>query len=43
MPNATYKRKQLIEGSITVSEGESMTIVAGNMAADRQAWHWSSS
>jgi hypothetical protein len=40
---AIYKRKHLIGDLFTVSERESMTIMAGSMAAGRQAWCWSSS
>lgn len=41
MSKATYKIKHFIWGLQTVSLGESVTIMAGNKAADRQAWHWS--
>lgn len=34
---ATYKRRCLIEGLLTVSEGEPMISVVGSMAAGRQA------
>jgi hypothetical protein len=42
MTRATYKTKHLIGGLLTVSEGESMTIMAGTIAAHSQAWCWSS-
>ena len=37
MTKATYKREQLTVGLLTVSEGESMIIMAGSMVAGRQA------
>lgn len=43
MTKATYKRKHLLWGLLSISEGGSMTILAGSMAANRQAWHWGSS
>ena len=43
MTKADDKRKPLICSSLTISEGESMIIMVGNMAAGRQAWCWSSS
>lgn len=36
-------RKHLTGGFLTVSEGESMTVIVGSMAAGRQARCWSSS
>lgn len=36
---ATYKRKHSIVALLTVSEGESMGIMAGSMAAYREVWH----
>lgn len=36
MTRETYTRKHLIGGLVTVSEGESIAIMAGGMAADRQ-------
>jgi hypothetical protein len=42
LTKATYKGKHL--GSLlSVSEDESMTVMVGNLEANRQAWHWSSS
>jgi len=36
MTKATYKRKHLLGSLLIVSEDESKTIMAGNMAAGRQ-------
>lgn len=36
MTKASYRRKYLIEGSLTVSEGSSMNIVVGRKVAGRQ-------
>ena len=36
MTKATYKRKHLIGSLLTVSEGESMTIMAGSMGEGRR-------
>jgi hypothetical protein len=33
MAKVSYKRKHLIGGSLTVSEGESMTITGGSVVA----------
>lgn len=38
-----FKRKHLVEGLLTVSEGESRIIMVRSMAAGRQTWHWNSS
>jgi hypothetical protein len=35
MTKATYRRRYFIENLLTVSEGESMTIRAGNMKTGR--------
>lgn len=43
MTKAIYKRKYLIGGLFTVSQGESMTFITENVAAGRQPWHWRSS
>lgn len=40
---AMYKRKYLLEGLLSVSEGEAMTTMVRSMAAGRQAWHWRNS
>lgn len=41
MSKATYKRKHLTWGLITVSEGESILIImAGNMSSDRDQDNW---
>lgn len=37
MTKAIDKRKHLVGGLLTVSEGESMGVMAGSMA-DRRAW-----
>lgn len=36
---ATYRRRSLL--GVYSSEGECMTITAGNMSAGRQGWCWS--
>lgn len=36
MTNVTYKRNHLTGGLLAVSEGESMTIMVGNMVAGRR-------
>lgn len=41
MTKAIYKRKYLIGSFLAISEGESMTITAGNMMVGRQACYWS--
>lgn len=38
---ASYRRRSLL--GVYSSEGERMTIMAGNMSAGRQGWCWSSS
>lgn len=43
MAKATYKRKHLIGGLVTVSKGESMTSMLRRMVAGWQIWCWSSS
>lgn len=43
MTKATCKRKHLIEGWLTESEGKSMIIMVGGVAVDRQAWNCDSS
>lgn len=39
MVKMIYKRRHLIGDLFTVSEGESMSIKAGSMAAGEQKWH----
>lgn len=41
MMKGTNKRKHLIGNWFTVSEGESMNIIARKMESIAQAWHWS--
>lgn len=43
MTKTTYKRKYLFGGLRAVSDGKSMTIMAGTVIAGSQAWPWSSS
>ena len=35
---ATYRKKHLVRGFLTLLEDESMTVMVGSMAAGRQAW-----
>lgn len=42
MTRVNYKAKHLIRGLLTLSEGESMTILTGDRQQSRQAWGWSS-
>jgi hypothetical protein len=41
MAKTAYRRKHFIKGLFIVSEGDSMTIMLGSMAASRQTWCWS--
>lgn len=43
MAKATDKREHLSGAFLTVLESRSMMIMAGSVAANKQAWHWNKS